>query len=542
MEKDLRAPLGQPEPDAARESLPGAVTLAEAYDRVGFGRYQARLFIVCGFGFMSDSIEVGLVTALQEEARVEWPDVRGVELAMLTTVVFVGELLGAIIWGPLADRMGRKRAFLASNLAIISFGVLSAAAPSFWWLTALRGLVGVAIGGIIIPFDNLSESVSERHSAPLGFAIEYWWTLGTLYINGLAAVVLQAPWGGWRSLVLLSCVPLVLACLGYFVLDESPTWLLSCVPLVLACLGYFVLDESPTWLLDVGREAEALAVVQKAAAYNGKDLGDAIALVPYERESEPSFRDLFSPELRRRTISLSLIWALGLFGFYGASLANPYIFGASNNGASESSIDYGEVLFASSGEFVGVTLALVAAWKLGGAHTAMALMYVIATLGCVSILFAKMVPTIVLGLLAFVLRIGVMGGNSCAWVVTPPAFPTRVRSTAHGMLNGAGRIGAVLATLWPDGTPLATIMLAYAAANALCGVIAFFEGRALQRRQVFESLASELHASDAGRRSRSIARSFARSSLGAARPSASSRPSAGTGFPPDRGSSPTAAG
>eukprot|EP00747_Dinoflagellata_sp_TGD_P031066 gnl/TRDRNA2_/TRDRNA2_135048_c0_seq1.p1 gnl/TRDRNA2_/TRDRNA2_135048_c0~~gnl/TRDRNA2_/TRDRNA2_135048_c0_seq1.p1 ORF type:complete len:470 (-),score=55.39 gnl/TRDRNA2_/TRDRNA2_135048_c0_seq1:335-1744(-) len=343
MEKDLRAPLGQPEPDAARESLPGAVTLAEAYDRVGFGRYQARLFIVCGFGFMSDSIEVGLVTALQEEARVEWPDVRGVELAMLTTVVFVGELLGAIIWGPLADRMGRKRAFLASNLAIISFGVLSAAAPSFWWLTALRGLVGVAIGGIIIPFDNLSESVSERHSAPLGFAIEYWWTLGTLYINGLAAVVLQAPWGGWRSLVLLSCVPLVLACLGYFVLDESPTWLLSCVPLVLACLGYFVLDESPTWLLDVGREAEALAVVQKAAAYNGKDLGDAIALVPYERESEPSFRDLFSPELRRRTISLSLIWALGLFGFYGASLANPYIFGASNNGASESSIDYGEV-------------------------------------------------------------------------------------------------------------------------------------------------------------------------------------------------------
>ena len=74
-----------------------------AQERIGFGRAQYSVILVCGLCFMSDSIEIGMLSFLQSKATDEF-DLDSFREALLSSVVFVGELLGALTFGPLADR------------------------------------------------------------------------------------------------------------------------------------------------------------------------------------------------------------------------------------------------------------------------------------------------------------------------------------------------------------------------------------------------------------------------------------------------------
>lgn len=237
-------------------------SLAEVFDMVGFGRFQMRLLLIAGCGFMADSIEVGVVTFLERKIPEEWPEAEGWALNALSMSVFGTKLLGSCIWGSLSDRLGRRRAFLLANVFLLVTGCLSAASPSYTWLVVARGLVGLAIGGVVIPFDNLAESVPEKYSSTMCYAIEYAWTIGTLYTNALAAAIMET-WG-WRIYLLLTALPILLA-----------------------CIGYLYLEESPLWLLDRGYDDDALETLRRIAAVNNRELGN-IALVSYAHEAEPN--------------------------------------------------------------------------------------------------------------------------------------------------------------------------------------------------------------------------------------------------------------
>ena len=167
--------------------------------------------------------------------------------------------------------------------------------------------------------------------------------------------------------------------------------------------------------------------------------------------------------------SRGAIWSLGLFGYYGASMASGFLF------ASGGAMDYTEVLFTSSGEIVGTTVVLLASWRLSAA-TLQPWCYLVSGLGCAGVLVAKLAstPPALIAILAFVVRAGSMGGVAvtclvcpCAslglclcskkfirsqsvmlllrWVLTPAAFPTHVRSTAHSVLYAWGSAGSLLA-------------------------------------------------------------------------------------------------
>lgn len=168
-----------------------------------------------------------------------------------------------------------------------------------------------------------------------------------------------------------------------------------------------------------------------------------------------------------------IIWWLGLFGYYGASLGSGLIF------SSKGSFDYGELIFSCLGEIAGVTVAMCLAWRVSEV-TLQPYFYLGSTLACIAVLIAHALkaPALALGALAFILRAGSMGAVSITWVLTPTAFPTHVRSTAHSMLYAAGALGPICATLWPEKTPLAVIMGSYAGANLVCAIVGQWQCRA----------------------------------------------------------------
>lgn len=74
------------------------------------------------------------------------------ELTLLTTVVFLGLMMGSLAWGLVADTWGRRIGFLGATIFCLVFGIASAAAPSFVLLIVFRFGVGFGVGGVPIAF------------------------------------------------------------------------------------------------------------------------------------------------------------------------------------------------------------------------------------------------------------------------------------------------------------------------------------------------------------------------------------------------------
>lgn len=68
---------------------------------------------------------------------VEW-DLSSTQESMITASVFLGELLGTLIWGPVSDKFGRKNAFAFSCGIVVISGILSAISPNYIALIVFR--------------------------------------------------------------------------------------------------------------------------------------------------------------------------------------------------------------------------------------------------------------------------------------------------------------------------------------------------------------------------------------------------------------------
>jgi MFS family permease len=71
-------------------------------------------------------------------------------------------MIGTLILGRLGDRMGRKPVFLVSASIVSVAGLLTAASQSYWMLLSFRFWVGFGLGGVVIPFDTLTEIMPAK--------------------------------------------------------------------------------------------------------------------------------------------------------------------------------------------------------------------------------------------------------------------------------------------------------------------------------------------------------------------------------------------
>ncbi len=127
------------------------ISIDEAIDRIGNGKFQQQLMFATGTAFMADSVEIMLLSFLTLVLSYEW-DWRGdndspIEIPIITSSVFAGALIGTLFLGNLGDRLGRRPVLFIAAFIICFFGVLSALCNSFISLLIVRLLVGFGIGG-----------------------------------------------------------------------------------------------------------------------------------------------------------------------------------------------------------------------------------------------------------------------------------------------------------------------------------------------------------------------------------------------------------
>ncbi|CAI5500739.1 unnamed protein product [Closterium sp. Naga37s-1] len=252
-------------------------TVDDALSAVGFGAFHWLLLGYAGLAWAAEAMELLLLSFIAAPAAAHW-GVGGDGEAALSSVVFTGMLVGAFAWGLLADSRGRRFAFTATALltflavllcfpklsacptspqtrfaftatALLTFlaALLSALAPSFPLLLAARALVGVGLGGAPVIFSLFLEFTPPASRGFWSLALSLFWTVGSVAEAALAWAVL--PVLGWRWLIVLSSLPLLL-------------------PLLL----FPLLPESPRFLLVKSRPSDALAVLQHVARLNRRAL------------------------------------------------------------------------------------------------------------------------------------------------------------------------------------------------------------------------------------------------------------------------------
>lgn len=122
------------------------LTIDDALDLVGFGKFQYLLLLLSAVGFFSTTIELILMALIKQPLQATWPSISNSSFAWLSALTFAGELLGGLLWGWIGDRLGRRVVFMGTAAMACLFGLLSGWSPCFHLFVCFRFLLGIAIG------------------------------------------------------------------------------------------------------------------------------------------------------------------------------------------------------------------------------------------------------------------------------------------------------------------------------------------------------------------------------------------------------------
>jgi len=405
----------------------GEVDLNEVLDSIPVGVFHYRLLLICGLSFMADAMEVSLLSFLSPCVSADW-NLSDAETASITSVVFAGILVGSVFWGPLADTRGRRRAFIYGSSMIIIGGFLSAFCPDYATFIICRAVVGFGVGGISVPFDLLAEYLPNEYRGKFLMYIEYFWTIGSMFVAGSAWIILSQG-GDWRALTLVTAAPVTIG----------------------LAVSICYLPESPRYLIEQGRLDEAAQALRAVAEVNGHPWKPVtLKATPgslHSHSSMGAIRQLLQSDQIRVTVAVWIVWLSFGFSYYGLILFVARVFEHNEeaddlNGDEETcDFEYNEIFVSAASEVVGVTLTAVVIDRWGRVGT-QSFMYACA--GISTILMGINLPSAARLSMSIMARSTAMGAASATWVANPELYPTESRATAHAIANSISHLGGFL--------------------------------------------------------------------------------------------------
>jgi len=412
-------------------------TRSQRLDALPWTRRHSRLLAGSGIGWALDAMDVGLISFVIAQLVVVWQVAPG-ELSWVASAGFLGMAIGASLGGLLADRLGRRQVFALTLLVYGVFTGLSALAWGIGALVALRFLVGLGLGAELpIASTLVSEFAPAR-------------------IRGRIIVILESFWAvGWTAA----------AVIGYFVVpigDDGWRWALAlgAVPAVWAIVVRLKLPESVRFLEGKGRHGEAERIVAEFEAAAGPGhlekqarLDEPAAASAVDGPAEttnsatgtattsPATGTIFGARLRRRTISLWIVWFCVNFAYYGAFIWLPTLLVAQGFSLVKS-FEYTLIITLAQLPGYAVSAWLVEKW---GRRVTLAVFLAGSAVAAGLFGTADDVASIlVFGALMSFFNLGAWGA---LYAVTPELYPTRVRGTGAGWAAGFGRLASIIAPL-----------------------------------------------------------------------------------------------
>ena len=389
------------------------VTVNNIIEKLNLSTTHYIIVLTAALGFMFDSFDTYIVSYAMPSIIKEWK-ITPVMNGMLTSAGIWGMFLGALVWGPVSDRYGRKVGFIGTVVGFSLLTGLAAFARDVMEFGIIRFVTGMCLGGMI-PINTalVSEYVSAKHRGRFVAVLTVLWPFGLL-AAALASLTLVTEYG-WRVLFYIGVLP---AFLGVIVAFRVP--------------------ESPRWLAIKGRTEEAAAVLKQLGA---TDI-DVKGLQSEKITKQVPVTVLFQKTYLRRFILTAGYYFFGYFGYYGFVLWFPTILATVYQLSLVKTFTY--TFFVALTAILGRVTAFYTIERFGRKQ----LFYVGFGLGGVAALLFGLIKDpayLVWGacILSFLYEQAVAG--TVVW--TAELYPSEVRATATCWSTGAGRVSSALAPI-----------------------------------------------------------------------------------------------
>jgi MFS family permease len=425
--KPLLTDYGSTTPSSDEKEL--ELELNKIYQLIGLGPFQYLCWLLVALVAYSDYSELVLLSVILPSLRCEW-DLSPLFEAAITISVYGSYAIFSVLFGKIADKYGRKTVIKWATLVLLFAAIAGANSPNKWVFLTTTAITGACIGtnlSCIICYGTEYAESKYRAYGCTTFTLSA--AVSSVIVSGLAFLLLNFI--GWRWFMIIVALPAIPAVTLMFLFPDSPRFL---------CVS--------------GQQEEAMAAVRFMATLNRKKLPENIRMTCFQDEATGSYSMILNKEHRRSTIALSVIYFGNIFVEFGLIVLLPLLFSSHLCGTVNptdiekpcqtlTQDELREITIATSGSIFGIVAGLFFAQFIGrlmGLRAAsFAMIFSIGSLFlCVNETFTVVASTILKVLEAVV--------NSIIWIVIPETFPTTIRSTATGFINGWGKMGGLVGT------------------------------------------------------------------------------------------------
>ncbi|MEK5391343.1 MFS transporter [Margalitia sp. FSL K6-0131] len=350
---------------------------------------QRKLLLISGTGWMFDALDVGILSFVIAALAKDW-NLNPAQMGWIGSINSIGMAVGALLFGILADKFGRKSIFMITLLFFSIGSGLSALAPTLTIFLILRFLIGMGLGGELPVASTLvSESVPTKD-------------------RGRVVVLLESFWaGGW----------LIAALISYFVIPKfgwQIALLICTIPAFYALYLRLSLPDSPRFQTMNKEKRES--VLKK-------------------------IEQVWSKKYAKRTLMLWVVWFTVVFSYYGMFLWLPSVMVLKGFSLIKS-FEY--VLIMTLAQLPGY---FTAAWLIEKVGRKFVLVTFLLGTAIFAYLFGNgesLTMLIVSGMFLSFFNLGAWGA---LYAYSPEQYPTVIRGTGTGMAAAFGRIGGIFGPL-----------------------------------------------------------------------------------------------
>ncbi|KAF0996762.1 MFS transporter [Geobacillus sp. TFV-3] len=348
---------------------------------------QRKLLGIAGLGWLFDAMDVGMLSFIMAALQKDWNLTAG-QVGWIGSVNSIGMAVGALLFGLLADRIGRKNVFIFTLLLFSLGSGLSALTTTLAAFLALRFLIGMGLGGELPVASTLvSEAVPAKDRGRVVVLLESFWAGGWLLAALISYFVIPAY--GWRTALWLAAIPALYAIYLRLRLPDSPRF---------------------------------------AAARKEETVWNSIIKV-------------WSAPYRKETVMLWLLWFCVVFSYYGMFLWLPSVM-VMKGFSLIKSFEY--VLIMTLAQLPGY---FSAAWLIERAGRKFVLVTYLLGTALSAYFFGtaeSLVGLMVSGIFLSFFNLGAWGA---LYAYTPEQYPTSIRATGAGMAAAFGRTGGIFGPL-----------------------------------------------------------------------------------------------
>lgn len=448
-------------------------TISDRLGKLPLGSFHYRLLALMGSGIAFEALDTGLISFVLAQMIGSW-NLSPAQIGFIGSAGLVGMAVGAILSGTLADRIGRKKIFIAT-LAIYAVGTgLCGFAWNYESLLAFRFLVGAAIGGQP-PVANamMSEYAPVKHRGKMLVLQNSSWAVGWILAALIAYLII--PQYGWQ--------------LAFYI---------GALPALIVVYVWRILPESAMYLVSRGRYAEAHELVAKIEQELGVPVGERpeVEEKPNARAEKFSFIDLWSPLYKRRTICLWILWFGMVYSYYGIFTWLPSLLVKSGHTLIRS---FEFLLYMTLAQIPGYFVAAYFVDKIGRKAT-MGSMLIVCAVSAYMFGNAKSVGEIVFW--GCVMSFCNLGAWGITHAYSAEQYPTHARAAGVGWAAACGRCGGIVApivvgALMTGSDQYGTVFTMFTVVLAIIAIDLIFLGKETMNKSLDELTERHIAPSDA---------------------------------------------